>query len=684
MRELSETLLAAQRGQSARPCVRVTVDDRHVGVGRLRLSPVYNGEEDDGPFAMAAAGGYLLRARVDTEGQLRFCRTEAGLGGGWDAWAVLATGVAHGAQIALAAGGTCVYLLYVNSDGTALKARRSIDLGATWSAEETVHTAPSGSVIPSLAATSAAAHGCISVFVEDGQTSGADDVVHLAWWSAGAWTTSAWSRSPGDQTSGVAVMAEGGDAGYSALSLVVCGCFEDVSRPSVRLYHVQLTVSGAATWLYRGALVVGDSGSFTWAWPALVAAVGDRPRLFLRESCEHGTRLGHMFLLRTGLLGAVSASDLTPMAEASTFGAAAVSVGERLFVGSARWLLQSPVYTGASGQRQDVSADVVAFEGSTTYRGAAASERLVVLLDNHSGRYDHGSTPALSLGGQLSLRCGYWTAAGAEVVYLAPYWIGEIERSVSCPPLPGGQVRLHCYGGWAKLWRSISDRAHEWKRAPALVLAEALERFGFVYSDDGSPSLYAALTPPRFTLDVGESWGALVASVLDYSGCELRFTVDAEEEEGWPSARAHVFTPGNAVGYAFGAAQHPVVEAALAEREGPGMWSQVYGDGVFGEALDDAAISALGFAATRQAFDLRLNNSTDVTAEQAAGFLLQRYGRQRAGGWLVARPNVGQELLDVVSVPVGGMTEERRVLAIEQRYDRLRGVYEQRLVLGAV
>lgn len=684
MRSLSETLLEAQKGRAARPCVRVTVDDRHIGVGRLRLAAVYAGEEGEGPCAIAACDGYVLRAWVNASGQLWLCRTAAGAGSGWGAWSLLAEGVSTVSQVALAAGGGCAFLLYVSSDGATLTARRSADAGVTWMEAETVFQAEAGSRIPSLAAVHGTAHDCICVFVVDGETPEADDVVHVAWFRMAEWTAAAWPRDPGDNARGIAAVVQAGDTSYSAVSFVLCGCFEDVTRPAARLYYLQLTAAGQRVWIYRGPILVGDAADFTWSWPSLVAGDGDRPRLFLLENTPSGTRLGHVFLQRLGSSGPVSASDLTPLQWQSACGAGATTYGQALYLGCAAWVVRSDLYAGASGQRLDVSEDVVAYEGRTSLRGSGSSrgEQFALLLDNSGGRYDAAS--ALRLSGQLCLREGYRTVLGEEVICQAPYWIGEIERSMQRGPVPGGQVLLRCYDGWAKLGRGLSDRAREWFCSPALLLAEALERLGFVYSDDGSVSLYSSLTPPRFTLAVGQSWGGLVERVLDYCGCELRFYVDADEEGGWPSARAHVFTPDGDSVYSFGPMQHPAKEAALIEREAPGMWVQVYGDGVFGEALDDTAMAALGFAATRQAFDLRLNEDTDVTAAQAAGFLLQRYGRERRDGWLVARPNVGQELADVVTVQVGSTAEERLVVGIERRYDRMRGVYEHRLLLGGV
>ncbi|MGQ9555508.1 MAG: hypothetical protein ACUVWR_15505 [Anaerolineae bacterium] len=679
MRTLSSPLLSAQQSQTVRPYVQVMVDDRHVGVGRLRPQAIYQGSEAGGPCAMVASDGYILRAWTNSVGELRLCRAQAG-SSGWGDWTLLATGVSTQAQMALASAASDAYLLYVTDDGASLLCRRSQDGGQSWAAAETAFQAESGCRILAIAAVCASAHECICLVGDDAQGSGADDMVHVAWRRQGQWSSATWPRDAGDGLAGLAAISLNGQESYSSVHFALCGAFEDTSRPAVRLYHLQLTADGQRLWTHRGPALLGEAPDFTWAWPALVVATGDRPRLFLLQRTPQGDRLGHIFLMRLGLTGPVAAGDFLPLNGQAAQGVGAAACGQDLYWGSAANVWRSPVYSGAADQRVDASADVVSYSGRSWHRGLATSpDDLALLLDNSSGKYDAEAATALRLGGQVSLREGYHTSSGAEVAYQAPYWIAEIERLQVGGA--GKQVLLRCYDGWGKLWRSYSDRVHEWQCSPAAVLTEALEHCGFVYSDDGSDSLYCAATPPRFSLAGGQPWGSLVVAVLDYCGCELRFFVNPEEEATWPSARAHVFTATDEPCYSYGADEHPILESALSEREPGGTWAQVYGDGVYGEALNLEAMAELGFVSVRQVLDPRLHEDTDVTAAQAAAFALRRYSWSGQGGWLLLRPNVGQELLDVVSVSLGS-TVTRRVLAIERRYDRRGGIYRQRLLLA--
>ncbi|MGI6208583.1 MAG: hypothetical protein ACOYEW_10265 [Anaerolineae bacterium] len=641
------------------------MDDRHVGVGRLYQEEVYAGTEKDGPCALACGDGYVLRARVDENGNLYLCRTPAGAETGWDVWTLIASGVDPQAQVALAAATGRAFLLYVGGSGGTLFCRRSQDGGLTWSAATIVYQAGAGCRLASVAAVCPSAHDCVCLIAEDGQTPEPDDVIHVAWLQEGVWQSAVWPREAGDGASGLATVSVSGDQTYSIVHFVLCGAFEDTTRPAVRLYCLHLTAEGLRFWIYRGAVLVGDAPAVTWSWPALVVAPGDLPRLFLVERTPQTSRLGHLFLLRLGLIGPVSAGSFVPLEVEACPAVGAGASGTEIYFGSASRVWRSPVYAGGPDQRVDVSADVAAYRAHWGRRGAGS---LLLVLEGES-------VPAvIRPGRQVCLREGYVTEAGAEWVCRAPYWIEEVARRRGGRP----EVVLRCYDGWGKLWRSRADRAYEWRDSPSNVLAEALERFGFVYSDDGSPALYCSEMPPRFSLGVGQPWGGLVERVLDYSGCELRFFTNPEEEETWPSVRVWVFTPADEVCYSY-PEDHSLLESVLSERELEGTWVQVFGEDVYGEALDLEAIAEVGFASAQKVVDARFNPNTDITAEKAALFALRRQRWARQGEWLLARPNVGQELMDVVSVG----TCERRVLEMETHFDRRKGLYQQRLLLGA-
>jgi hypothetical protein len=65
MRQLSTTLLTAQKQAATIPCVKVAAANKIAGVVRYDWSRLYTGSEDDYYHAMAMPGdGSLIRARA--------------------------------------------------------------------------------------------------------------------------------------------------------------------------------------------------------------------------------------------------------------------------------------------------------------------------------------------------------------------------------------------------------------------------------------------------------------------------------------------------------------------------------------------------------------------------------------------------------------------------------------------
>src|SRR5437867_8090514 len=114
MRTLSAGLLAAQRGSSAVPYLKVTISDRIGGIRRLAFSRLYTGSEPDGYHAAAMPGDRsLLRARV-AGGRLYYQRVaNPGAASTFSAWMDLAA--AANAGVALCAEGSRVLLFYVDA-----------------------------------------------------------------------------------------------------------------------------------------------------------------------------------------------------------------------------------------------------------------------------------------------------------------------------------------------------------------------------------------------------------------------------------------------------------------------------------------------------------------------------------------------------------------------------------------
>src|SRR4051794_35956740 len=94
MRNLTSTLLAAQRQTSAQPYVRAVLSDAYGGVSRLRFPRHYTGSEPEYYVAAAGAGdGSLIRARIDPVTKVLCLQRVAdpGPGSSFSSWTPVAT-----------------------------------------------------------------------------------------------------------------------------------------------------------------------------------------------------------------------------------------------------------------------------------------------------------------------------------------------------------------------------------------------------------------------------------------------------------------------------------------------------------------------------------------------------------------------------------------------------------------
>jgi hypothetical protein len=137
--------------------------------------------------------------------------------------------------------------------------------------------------------------------------------------------------------------------------------------------------------------------------------------------------------------------------------------------------------------------------------------------------------------------------------------------------------------------------------------------------------------------------------------------------------------------YAFGV-DHPVLSGRYATLRPPANRAQVFGNGPFVEGFDWAEIED-AYDRVRQTHDLNLD--TVALAQDRAGAEQRHLAMAAQGGSLLAPPNCGQELYDVVAItdpPAGLSLAKRRVLGLGLRYVRSgrAPAYEQRLTLGAV
>jgi hypothetical protein len=140
MRSIPTDLLAAQKSASSEPFVDVVASNEVAGVRRLDFAQLNATANPIAKHDVAVAGdGSVTRVRIDSGAVKQDRATDPGATGPWNTWTNLATGM--GTNVACAAKGTRVIVVYTDAAGTGIKMRESTDSGATYAAEVAVVTA---------------------------------------------------------------------------------------------------------------------------------------------------------------------------------------------------------------------------------------------------------------------------------------------------------------------------------------------------------------------------------------------------------------------------------------------------------------------------------------------------------------------------------------------------------------
>ena len=140
MKELTATLLAAQRSANRQPYVTLAATNKIGGVIQASYSRLYSGSEPDTPHAVAAAGdGSLIRFRVTPTGDagrlLRQRVANPGPGSDFASW--VDTGRYNVLAVGTAVLGNNVSVFWLEGN-RAVYHQRSTDNGVTWAVPERI------------------------------------------------------------------------------------------------------------------------------------------------------------------------------------------------------------------------------------------------------------------------------------------------------------------------------------------------------------------------------------------------------------------------------------------------------------------------------------------------------------------------------------------------------------------
>lgn len=658
MRTLSATLLAAQRAASGTPYVRVRLRDHDIGVARLRWERWYTGGEAAGPCAAAVpADGSLLRARIDAStGTLYHQRVASpGAGSTYSAWTSLGTVVAA-PRLGLGAAGTRALLVTVRNGGVDVEVRESTDSGAAFGASSLLVTA--GGTVTAVACTLQAS-GTAAVFYAV-----AGVVYVITRTGTGSWSSpAAWTHS----LASVSGLAATFDLDHQVLvsgatSAGVPGAWSTTygaggaAPPAVWMSLVEVTAASVGTSTTYLATALGMAGA---------------PRAAIVETYSGGGSTSRAHVV-SAIANTVFADqqwrDPRPLDVASSHGVGLAGTGTHGWLATPGGVWHATL--GAADT--ELGADVLELD----LQQGREQGRLHLVLRNEDGRYGAGAAPAaLAAGGELLVDPGYLTANGAESSEGSRFWITLVRRHSG---RGGATVEVEAVDGWGVLEAWTAPRQLVWNAgaaSAASVMLQLAMRAGLRVTASGASAESGALQP-AFTVRSGER-GALALRRL------LAMLPDHVVMRGTEPV-LHEPVTGDATAYAFG-----TVHAISAVRLDDGLrgagWARVFGKGVFAEAVDAPALRA--GAGTAVVVDDNL--AAQARADARATTVLRRTALAVPRGELVAPPNVGQEVGDVIEVTSSalGLTAARfRVASLRLRFARggPRPLYEMTLALSDV
>jgi hypothetical protein len=649
VRTLHADLLAAQKSASREPHVAAVVSN---DIGTVRRYDFAQLDATVWPSAKHDAGvtadGAVHRVRVEA-GTVKYQRVPNPSVGPWNAWSNMVAGV--GSNVAIAARGARVVIVYSDAAGTGIRARESTDSGVTFSADAALFASPF--TVADLAAAYLDTAGVLGVaWVTLGTVNAYINLrVSGVWGGATVWPHAAASLT------GIALVKG------LFWEMVLTGTELTTNKPTV------WSVNYSTLWSSLWKQVQGESGLTAFGSPFLEFTDTWRVNYVEAQLFSGGaTRLYRAWVHPDA---GFAAGDYTwrtpvPVNYANTQGLC-ITADRTVQTGYA---YESGVDLVQRAARDavalDVSADVLALDIEESTRAM----RGTLDLNNADGAYTAPPSP-IQLGNRIAIAPGYVTASGVRTSQLADMWIAGYEHRRT-----GGVavLRLQLESGWDLLRRSTQRTAVSHTADTYLgIIRSICARAALDFQNTGGSARMSGILP-AFTIDPATSGYAALLQAYAFVADRMRMGADGAAVSSEPLA-------GDATDYTFGT-DHPLNVIELRTVPAPVSEAHAFGAGVFGDDLDFAQLAA-GIGAIERQRDLTSASGAAADATAAA------HRRQRAldadHGRIIVPPNVGLEVLDVVEFTdglVAAAAVQRRAMGIRWRYDRHRALYQQEVRLG--
>jgi len=667
MRQLSSTLLVAQKEASHTPYVKVEACNRITGVVRLDWTRLYTGSEDDYFHAMAIPGdGSLIRVRVTPPADSRklYRQRVANPSPQSDFSQWVYTSQYNAVVVAAASLGAEVSIFWIKSDKKIYQLK-STDYGVTWGSPELLGYTPT-TAINGLAA-DYKTNGDIALFFADQAT------LYIMKRINGSWGDKvAWDKTTGD-LSGIATRYSGDWA------LLVTG--KD-STGNFKLWSLIYGDGGevaAGTWSALKEIASAPSdGNFEYHQVFM-----DKPdvyRCFFVEKFTGTQAYNRPFWSHsvpdTGFLNN-NWREPVPFNLTSEYGLAIAHYGDYCWLSVPNGVWRAKL----TEERIDLTADVL----SVREELSKTSGRLIVELRNGDGRYaspGQGDLSVLDIGCQLEFSPGYNTTAGNEVSSGQAFILDAYEHTSS-----SGKASLVLYASDARSLIENWKARHQFrwnKQTNEMcvkdILAFVVGRCGLKLEVKSQSSVITSFYPD-FTI-LPNNGGSIVITRL------LSFVPDVLFVEG---NKAYVVNPlaTDSSIYSYGAS-HPIIEGKY--QKGPCELNRVQVEGYDPVNSKSVVVNSFSWSGINKLYDrlgqLEDRNIDTVDKAQARGEAYLRQAEiESANGTIRIPANCGQQLYDVIDITdsrAGLSGEKKRVLGFTLVYNPRRGEYETRLSLGAV
>jgi hypothetical protein len=682
MKTLTATLLAAQQKATRLPYLEAKVYDYEQGIKRLYYTRLYQGSEPDNHHGIAFDGqASMHRIRAATGDKLYYQKVASpGPASDYSTWSLISNTCTG--PCAIAACGPKVYIFY-RTTGNVLWKYYSHDYGASWN---NAQLSAYEELVSLAAAWWAAGDNVVCVGI---RATFPANIIRIVLNTQTQSTSEAqWydDNHPLLSTYGIGATY---DPVLVAVDIVLAGKESDSPYNHYDLFRTKLSASYNFLAL-ESFLMAPDGEDITYEYPDchLPASAQDYETTRITAAEKFVGTTPYTLPITCHVVKGTYWSDTT-FTEPRPLLDVAPSYGLRITSSPDYWWLSMPsgVWRAprAAGDPLDISNDIISINLNQSLSHLQSS--LVLTLDNSKGQYASpgvGALASLRFRSEVALRLGYRTTAGAESVEGGTFWVDSWQHSSS----PNQSLfTIHCLDGWGLMSRWSARYQMRWNKDDVnpksvwQILYQLLARAGILLTNTPTKPQSSAVNNfyPDFSIYPGSNGTGALNRLLTFVPDKLVF----RSQEAFTKNPL----PGESSSYAYGTA-HVIATGqynqAVTLSRARALGRADDDSRVVQEALDWDLLS-LAIDELDQVYDPNLQTST--RARERADAILRDASLSRfIGSNLVVPTNVGQELLDVVTVTdarCGILGNNYRVLAIQTGYDRRKALYEQKLTLGA-